>query len=225
EPDLNEFLDRLDAAELHEVLQDDVLAIEVIADHAEGVAGLAVQDEGLRADFPRLNPSPDRPGMLRWHEEVHVVLKERAKTYLLSRRRLEHNGNIDPVRAQRLDHLGRITWFDANRAGGIFSSKLPQDTRQQVLARCHARTNTQPAVSPVLEPLQCITRILHFPQDLFHVMQQLLAGLRQVRALSDAIEKTHAHLNFERLDRMAHRRLRQKKLLCGCRETAEACQR
>src|SRR2546423_535568 len=87
-----------------------------------------------------------------------------------------------------------------------------------MLARGRARADAQSPVSPLREIIESRARGFHFAQNFFGVAQKLFSRLREQHASPNAVEQAAPNIILERLDRMAHRGLREKQILRGERE-------
>jgi hypothetical protein len=85
-----------------------------------------------------------------------------------------------------------------------------------------ARSHPEPSASPLAQLLDFLSSRGHFVEDSPGVLQQMFARLRQHHLLAQSVQKPTAHIRLQRLHRVADRRLRQKKLPGGQRETARA---
>jgi hypothetical protein len=109
---------------------------------------------------------------------------------------------------QQIQLLPVVARLDANDAFRIALAELPQHRGENVLARRRARTDAQPPVAPLRKIIEAGPRSFHFAQDFFGVTKKLFSRLREQHATTHAIQQTTPHVVLERLDRVAHRRLR-----------------
>ena len=96
----------------------------------------------------------------------------------------------------------------------------PQDRRQGIHEHRRARADADSAEPSAVEPAHLHLRAVIVLQKLPRVGEQLLAGLRQVGALAEALHQIHVETALELLHLMRYRRLRQIELFCRRGETA-----
>jgi len=179
--DFHHLFDRFHASEVDGRTQSYVFLPKIFLHQLYGVARLLIDDIVLSRDRILLHMPGQRPRMERAYYELEFIGEERAEFELILATGFQAQSEIDPVAAQHLDGMRRVTGFDLNHALRKTFLQFAKHQGEDVLAGRRACPYAQTPAARLPELIKPFSRRIHGFQDFIDVNKELLPGLRKGR--------------------------------------------